>query len=134
MYFFNIYRLVALFAFALALNGYTVYFILHYGNLITLNTNIDEQNLVRYPRAVLQWTDVTRSTGFLDKTSASLSLTFTNNHFLHSSAFVSSVKGYKRDIPSITLLLLKLPPTIQLSMVILDSMIYCVQLSTVASE
>lgn len=125
---------MALFAFALALNGYTVYFILHYGNLITLNTNIDEQNLVRCPRAVLQWTDVTRSTGFSDKTSASLSLTFTNNHFLHSSAFVSSVKGYKRDIPSITLLLLlKLPPTIQLSMVILNSMIYCVQLSTVAS-
>lgn len=131
MYFFNTYRLVALFAFALALHDYTVYFILHYGNLITLIKNIDEQNLVRYPRGVLQWTDVTRSTGFLDKTSASLSLTFTNNHFLHSSAFVSSVKGYKRDIPSITLLLLlKLPPTIQLSMVILDSMIHCVQLRT----
>lgn len=110
---------MALFAFALALHDYTVYFILHYGNLITFIKNIDEQNLVTYPRAVLQWTDVTRSTGFLDKTSASLSLTFTNNHFLH---FVSSVKGYKRDIPSTTLLLLlKLPPTIQLAIVILDS-------------
>lgn len=125
---------MALFAFALDLHDYTVFFIRHYGKLINLITNIAEQNLVRYPRAVLQSTDVTKSTGFLDKTSASLSLTFTNNHFLHSSAFVSSVKGYKRDIPSITLLLLKLPPTIQLSMVTLDSMIYCVQLSTVASE